>query len=873
MKLTKRAWLPIICVCLAASAQVLAFSLNDTGHGGITRDALASASITISGETLKFTDRAKEEVKDANFEVDRHQLTASFHFDDESLSAGTSRINTLKEQVISSATGGNGKAARKALGGALHTIQDFFAHSNQPDQGLAIPNFGTATLTAVAANVATCNGTFLNPGSTLLPGAALTTGYFKIPLCDPPAGKCKHGLGICPGIAKDADAHPFHGAAFGSAVTASKNFIMSILNDSRMTSDPKAIKRLMDIRPMIGAVIDDTGSMGSVISGVSTAVSTIVNSNRGTPDEADKYLLERFGDPTVGEPGIYTDPGAFLAAVNAIVPSGGGDCPELSMAGAYKAVVKAENDSRLFLYTDASAKDASQRGAVSNLAAQKRIQLTTALSGNCSPYDPAYFELARRTGGQVFITTRFESGTTLANLMKPLVRNDVHLILQASLNLTGGLVTQLAPVDDTVTQVIFSIGMVTKGPITVRRPNGAIVQPADAGVTITDTLGSKTVTVRTPEPGDWKIEISGTGAALVTATGATPSFLHKFEFADMAGRAEHQGLFPIDGSPIIGKTQTVRAVIFGALNVSEFSFRRPDGTLISRFSMSKNSPLGATRDDLVGEVVPPPGPFVVYVSGVTPAGRRFQRAVPGQQIASNVEVRSASDLTSIPAGRTTALAFSITNHGAPGSFALTSVDSRNFLTTAAPTPIWLGADESRTVTVNVSPPASTAPATEFAMTLTANGGADDNSNSASIFLTVDPANRDPVCSAAAANPSIIRKVNHTMVPVAILGVTDVDNDPVQIRITAIAQDEPLTGQGSGNTAFDASGIGLGSALVRAERSGRGDGRVYRIGFDAVDGKGGQCSGSVKVEVPHDNRISAPDSGSGFSSTMPVRRGG
>lgn len=112
-----------------------------------------------------------------------------------------------------------------------------------------------------------------------------------------------------------------------------------------------------------------------------------------------------------------------------------------------------------------------------------------------------------------------------------------------------------------------------------------------------------------------------------------------------------------------------------------------------------------------------------------------------------------------------------------------------------------------------------------------------------------------------------------MVPVAILGVTDVDNDPVQIRITAIAQDEPLTGQGSGNTAFDASGIGLGSALVRAERSGRGDGRVYRIGFDAVDGKGGQCSGSVKVEVPHDNRISAPDSGSGYTSTIPVRRGG
>ncbi len=867
MKWSTRAWLPTVFTCLAAiSIPAHPFSLNDTGHGGITRDALAAISITINGETLKFTDRAREEVKDANFEVDHHQLTASFHFDDEALGGGSSRIVALKEQVISSATGGNGKAARQALGGALHTLQDFFAHSNQADQGLPIPNFGSAVLTALPSNVAACTGSFLNPGSVLLPGAGLTTGYFTIPLCNPPNGKCKHGLGICPGIAKDADSHPLHNAAYGSAVSASKSFIAAILSDPRMASDARAVKRLMDIRPMIGAVIDDTGSMGGVITGVSAAVSNIVNAIRGTPDEPDKYLFERFGDPSVGTPSVFTDPASFLAAVNGIVPSGGGDCPELSMSGTYKAVVAAENDSRLFIFTDASAKDGAQLSAVANLATQKRIQLTTALSGNCSPYDPAYFEIARRTGGQVFITTRFESGTTLANLMQPLVRNDAHLILQASMELTGRLVTQVAPVDDTVKQVIFAVGMVTKGTIAVRRPNGAVVGAADAGVTITNTVGSTMVTVNTPEPGEWKIDVTGTGTTLVTATAATSSFLHKFEFANMAGRAEHQGLFKIDGNPIAGKTQTVRAVIFGTLNVSEFSFRRPDGLLISRFPMARNSPLGATRDDLVGHVIPPAGPFLVYVSGITPGGHSFLRALPGQQVASSVEVRSASNLTSVPAGRSTAVAFSVTNHGAPAAFALSAVDSKSFLSGAAPGPLTLGTDESRTVTVNVSPPADAAQATEFALTLTATGGSDATSNSASIFLTVLPANRDPVCSAAAANPGIIRRVNHTMVPIAIVGVTDAENDQVQIRITAIGQDEPVTGQGSGNTAVDAIGVGTGSAQVRAERSGKGDGRVYHIAFDALDGKGGQCSGNVTVEVPHDNRTSAPDSGSGFNST-------
>ena len=46
-----------------------------------------------------------------------------------------------------------------------------------------------------------------------------------------------------------------------------------------------------------------------------------------------------------------------------------------------------------------------------------------------------------------------------------------------------------------------------------------------------------------------------------------------------------------------------------------------------------------------------------------------------------------------------------------------------------------------------------------------------------------------------------------------------------------------------------------TAQVRAERVGDpkvpGDGRVYHIGFTADDGKGGICTGTVRVGVPHD----------------------
>ena len=39
--------------------------------------------------------------------------------------------------------------------------------------------------------------------------------------------------------------------------------------------------------------------------------------------------------------------------------------------------------------------------------------------------------------------------------------------------------------------------------------------------------------------------------------------------------------------------------------------------------------------------------------------------------------------------------------------------------------------------------------------------------------------------------------------------------------------------------------------LRAERMGSGDGRAYAIAFTISDGHGGRCTGTVTVEVPHD----------------------
>ena len=141
-------------------------------------------------------------------------------------------------------------------------------------------------------------------------------------------------------------------------------------------------------------------------------------------------------------------------------------------------------------------------------------------------------------------------------------------------------------------------------------------------------------------------------------------------------------------------------------------------------------------------------------------------------------------------------------------------------------------------------------------------------NTASVTTSI---NLNPVCTAAATGLGDLWPPNHKYVDGQISGVTDADGDPVTLTITGITQDEPVNGPADGNTSPDATIGTAGAFQVRAERSGQGDGRVYVIAFNATDGQGGECSGTLAVGVPHDQGgqpvpiDSAPPS---FDSTLP-----
>jgi hypothetical protein len=136
-----------------------------------------------------------------------------------------------------------------------------------------------------------------------------------------------------------------------------------------------------------------------------------------------------------------------------------------------------------------------------------------------------------------------------------------------------------------------------------------------------------------------------------------------------------------------------------------------------------------------------------------------------------------------------------------------------------------------------------------------------------------------VCTTATATPRLLWPPNHEFAPVSIGGVTDADGDRLTITVTRIWQDEPTLQAdgddrdrdddgGSGNTPVDGR-IVNGGAQVRAERLGTGDGRLYEIFFTATDAKGGSCTGTATVGVPHDQggRSTVIDSAVRFDSTV------
>ena len=104
--------------------------------------------------------------------------------------------------------------------------------------------------------------------------------------------------------------------------------------------------------------------------------------------------------------------------------------------------------------------------------------------------------------------------------------------------------------------------------------------------------------------------------------------------------------------------------------------------------------------------------------------------------------------------------------------------------------------------------------------------------------------------------------NHTMKEVTV-GITSTDNcgGSNTCAITSVSSNEPENGTGDGDLSPDWQMIAPDKVMLRAERAGNGDGRIYTITITCTDASGNTATQTTTVRVSHN--ITVPQSGKPF----------
>ena len=113
--------------------------------------------------------------------------------------------------------------------------------------------------------------------------------------------------------------------------------------------------------------------------------------------------------------------------------------------------------------------------------------------------------------------------------------------------------------------------------------------------------------------------------------------------------------------------------------------------------------------------------------------------------------------------------------------------------------------------------------------------------------------RAPVLTRLRASPTELWPPNHEMVRVTVEGRADDKCTPIDWKIVGVRSNQPVDGEGDGDTSPDWKIVGPMTLELRAERSGKRGPREYKIRVRFADAKGNADFESVQVWVPHDRR--------------------
>lgn len=109
---------------------------------------------------------------------------------------------------------------------------------------------------------------------------------------------------------------------------------------------------------------------------------------------------------------------------------------------------------------------------------------------------------------------------------------------------------------------------------------------------------------------------------------------------------------------------------------------------------------------------------------------------------------------------------------------------------------------------------------------------------------------------AMSSPGVLWPPNHKLHRIVVdLHVEDACDDAPEVVLYSIESSEPDNGRGDGNTTDDIQQARVDTHdtrfLIRAERQGPGDGRVYTAIYRATDASGNYSDAATQIHTPHD----------------------
>ncbi|XP_074519703.1 von Willebrand factor A domain-containing protein 7-like [Halichoeres trimaculatus] len=762
--ITSSALLQAVAETCRAVAQEAGYEFEPTGNSA---EELVQACLgpTATGEVsgAKFHS-ALQEIYTQNGLVDRDFVnSAPHHFNSEAFIEGRRLITEGVVAIKANIRSENFKAARETLGRVLHTLQDFYSHSNWVELGNTDPYINLIRPDLPLENLAdketaTCkdcaNGQCTNPIlPNILREKKLTSGYMGIYSNDKPKGKCSHGgagdlTGTSVprgGISKD-ERHSANAAFHDAAVKAATAATLQLVQDIRFSAGDKDFLRMMGIArsSAICFVIDTTGSMSQEIHVAKSVSNEIIDSTKGTQDEPSEYILVPFNDPDFGPLTRTSDPEKMKSEISKLTAKGGDDEPEMCLSGLQVALAGAPDSSEIFVFTDATAKDYDLKDAIVALirTTKSRVYffMTNALSRRRRSLRTASFEdykeLALASGGQAIQVSKGQLSRA-TDIIRDVTTSALVTVLQRARN-PGKQETFPFMLDESLKNItIYVTG--TSLSFTLTNPAGVSQNQNEAN--------GKLGTIKTAgnlwrfrlnadkQAGTWKININSNEPYTLKVTGqSTLTFIYDFV---ESFHGPHPGYAVLSGRPQAGLPATLMLRAMGRRGPSSLSVGAVSLVTVSGSETVSNGTVTdlGNGDILVTVDTVPEGEFVVSFKGTDKVSNsEFQRQSTTQMSVSKVNIQAVVDSSAEP-GKPFKLPFSVRTQGSGGQYSIQAKNDRQ-IPMDYPTSLTLTSGQYANATLTIKPPSNIPSGTDVTLTLEAKSANGVDSNYAVLRVSV-----------------------------------------------------------------------------------------------------------------------------------------